>query len=67
MHNWLTIQPMAYDVFIRRAERRMLGLRDKLRDAPFLQGQGIDGVPSGQTTLFQSEMDLSTAQGATGM
>ena len=63
----VTIQPMAYDVFIRRAERRMLGLRDKLRDAPFLQGQGIDGVPSGQTTLFQSEMDLSTAQGATGM
>jgi hypothetical protein len=38
----VTIIPMAYNVFIRRAEKRMLGLRDKLRDAPFLKDLGID-------------------------
>lgn len=38
----VTIVPMPYNVFIRRAEKRMLGLRDKLRDAPFLKDLGID-------------------------
>ena len=37
-----TIAPMTYDVFIRRAERRMLNLREKLRDAPFLKERGVD-------------------------
>jgi hypothetical protein len=36
------IRPMPYNVFIKRAEKRMLGLRDKLRDAPFLQEHGLD-------------------------
>ncbi len=36
------IIPMTYNVFIRRAEKRMLGLRDKLRDAPFLKALGLD-------------------------
>ncbi len=36
------IIPMPYNVFIRRAEKRMLGLRDKLRDAPFLRDLGLD-------------------------
>lgn len=36
------IEPMSYNVFIRRAERRMLNLHAKLRDAPFLQTQGLD-------------------------
>lgn len=36
------IIPMSYNVFIRRAEKRMLGLRDKLRDAPFLKDFGLD-------------------------
>jgi hypothetical protein len=58
--------PMAYDVFIRRAERRMLGLRDKLRDAPFLQGIDLDDGSSGQPIMFPSEMDLA-ALGATGL
>lgn len=31
------IVPMTYNVFIRRAQARMLGLRAKLADAPFLQ------------------------------
>lgn len=39
----VTIRPMGYNVFIKRAEARMLGLRDKLRDAPFLKEQGVDG------------------------
>jgi hypothetical protein len=38
----VTITPMAYDTFIRRAEKRMLGLREKLKGAPFLQGHGLD-------------------------
>lgn len=38
----VTIIPMSYNVFIRRAEKRMLGLRDKLRDAPFLKELGLD-------------------------
>jgi hypothetical protein len=59
----VTIHPMAYDVFIRRAERRMLGLRDKLRDAPFLQGQDLGDGQSGQPIMFQPELDLSAAQG----
>lgn len=38
----VTIIPMTYDTFIRRAEKRMLGLREKLQDAPFFQGEGLD-------------------------
>lgn len=38
----VTIRAMTYSTFIKRAEKRMLGLRDKLRDAPFLKEQGID-------------------------
>ncbi|MDF0663969.1 MULTISPECIES: hypothetical protein [unclassified Rhizobium] len=39
----VTIIPMTYNTFIRRAEKRMLGLRDKLKEAPFLKEHGIDG------------------------
>lgn len=38
----VTIRAMTYSTFVKRAEKRMLGLRDKLRDAPFLKEQGID-------------------------
>jgi hypothetical protein len=38
----VTIIPMTYSIFVRRAEKRMLGLRDKLRDAPFLRELGMD-------------------------
>jgi hypothetical protein len=38
----VTIIPMTYETFIRRAEKRMLGLRDKLRNAPFLRAHGVD-------------------------
>lgn len=40
----VVIRPMSYNTFIRRAEKRMLGLRDKLQDAPFLKEHGIDGA-----------------------
>lgn len=36
------IVPMTYETFVRRAEKRMLGLRDKLRAAPFLREHGVD-------------------------
>jgi hypothetical protein len=38
----VTIIPMTYDTFVRRAEKRMLGLRDKLKDVPFLKERGLD-------------------------
>jgi hypothetical protein len=39
----VTIIPMTYDTFVRRAEKRMLGLRSKLTEAPFLKEHGLDG------------------------
>lgn len=33
----VTIIPMSYNTFIRRAAKRMLGLREKLKEAPFLR------------------------------
>jgi hypothetical protein len=39
----VTIIPMTYNTFVRRAEKRMLGLRDKLKDAPFLKERGLNG------------------------
>ena len=38
----VTIRAMTYSTFVKRAEKRLLGLRDKLRDAPFLKEHGID-------------------------
>ncbi|MGN8094735.1 ATP-binding protein [Methylobacterium sp. 22177] len=38
----VVIRPMAYNVFISRASARMLGLRQKLKDAPFMVDAGID-------------------------
>lgn len=52
------IVPLSYETFIRRASARMLGLRDKLKDAPFLKESGIDTdaymVPKGQSSLFEA-------------
>ncbi|MBO9102054.1 MULTISPECIES: ATP-binding protein [unclassified Rhizobium] len=39
----VTIIPITYNTFIRRAEKRMLGLREKLKEAPFLKDHGVDG------------------------
>lgn len=39
----VTIIPMTYDTFLRRAEKRMLGLQERLKDAPFLKERGLDG------------------------
>jgi hypothetical protein len=41
-NNRVTIRAMTYSTFVKRAEARMLGLRNKLSDAPFLKEQGID-------------------------
>ena len=61
------IIPMSYNVFIRRAEKRMLGLREKLRDAPFLRDIGLDAdaylhPPKGT----QNEFDLVPAPAESG-
>lgn len=58
----VTIIPMSYNVFIRRAEKRMLGLRNKLREAPFLKDLGLDAdaylePPKG----MQPSLDLVSA------
>jgi hypothetical protein len=54
------IRPMSYSVFIKRAEKRMLGLRDKLRDAPFLQEHGMGGEDFiGAQQPLQPELELS--------
>lgn len=42
MDGRVKIIPMAYDTFVRRAEKRMLGLREKLKDVPFLKSHGLD-------------------------
>jgi hypothetical protein len=55
----VTIIPMTYNTFVRRAEKRMLGLREKLRDAPFLQAMGIDAHAFVQPQLpRQGALDL---------
>lgn len=56
--NKVVIRPMSYSVFIKRAEKRMLGLRDKLRDAPFLREQGIDGRTFIEPPFVQQHLDL---------
>jgi hypothetical protein len=51
----VTIIPMTYNTFVKRAEKRMLGLRQKLSDVPFLKEQGLDArafiEPQGQIEL----------------
>jgi hypothetical protein len=42
MDGRVKIIPMAYDTFVRRAEKRMLGLREKLKEVPFLKAHGLD-------------------------
>jgi hypothetical protein len=40
--DYVTITPLLYEVFIRRAEKRMLNLYEKMKDAPFLLQHGIN-------------------------
>ncbi|WP_225772034.1 ATP-binding protein [Inquilinus sp. Marseille-Q2685] len=56
----VVIQPLLYNAFIRRAEARMLGLRSKLIEAPFLREHGIDGAAFlNQPTPRQGALDLT--------
>ncbi len=58
----VTIRAMTYSTFIKRAEKRLLGLREKLRDAPFLKEQGIDPEIYMQSQQpRQSELSLERA------
>lgn len=63
----VTVRPMSYTVFVRRAEKRMLGLRDKLREAPFLKEHGLGGESLEPKQLFQDELNLSPRTGAAGV
>lgn len=57
----VTVRAMPYETFIRRAERRMLGLRKQLRSAPFMQAEDLDGSAE-QHLPFQSAIDFSVQQ-----
>ncbi|RDE07632.1 ATP-binding protein [Pelagibacterium lacus] len=58
----VTIRPMTYDVFIRRAEKRLLGLRQKLRDAPFLSEAGFDPIAFTEPAMpVQGQLRLERA------
>ena len=58
----VTIRAMTYSTFVKRAEKRMLGLRDDCRDAPFLREQGIDPEIYMQSQqLRQGEFGLNSA------
>jgi hypothetical protein len=59
--NRVMIRPMSYETFIRRAESRMLGLRSKLRDAPFLREHGINNPDFGDIEV-QDELDLRSSK-----
>jgi hypothetical protein len=52
------IRPMSYNVFVRRAETRMLGLREKLRSAPFLNEHGFDAEHFVNPPFVQEELSL---------
>ncbi len=63
------IRPMSYETFIKRASARMLGLREKLKDAPFLRETGVDPdryiEPNGQSELFEPNMTAADLVGTT--
>ncbi len=60
----VTVRAMPYETFIRRAERRMLGLRKKLRSAPFMQGQDLEGAEP--HLPFQAGINFSVQQHSAG-
>lgn len=63
--NSVRIRALQYDVFIRRAEARMLGLREKLRDAPFLRELGLDSSEFlGPITVYQEELQIGSEEAA---
>ncbi|QCI64583.1 ATP-binding protein [Phreatobacter stygius] len=57
----VVIRPVSYSVFIKRAAARMLGLREKIKDTPFLREQGIDTAEFLESNeIFQEEFKLMT-------
>ena len=56
------ISPMAYPTFIRRGVRRMMNLRVKLRDTPFLREQNFEvSAFLDPTKPKQSDLPYGTA------
>lgn len=58
MDGRVRIRPMLFDTFLIRAERRMLNLHSKLKDAPILKAQGIDDFLRENTTEYQSSLKI---------
>ncbi len=59
------IRPMSYETFVRRAEKRLLGLRSKLKDAPFLTEAGLDAdqfIEPAQSGQVELNLLLGSAQ-----
>jgi hypothetical protein len=54
---------MTYNTFIRRAEKRMVGLREMLKEAPFLKEHGVHG-DAFVTPPQDPKPDLLAAAGA---
>jgi hypothetical protein len=53
------ITPLLYETFIRRAEKRMLNLYDKMKDAPFLAQHGINAAEYLQPLQEPAEPELA--------
>ena len=55
----MTITPLLYETFIRRAEKRMLNLYDKMKNAPFLVQHGINAADYLQPLEGPAEPELA--------
>ena len=55
----VTITPLLYETFIRRAEKRMLNLYEKMKDAPFLVQHGINAADYLQPLEGPAEPELA--------
>jgi hypothetical protein len=60
----VTITPLLYETFIRRAEKRLLNLYDKIKDAPFLAQHGINAADYMQPLHAPVQEELALGKGA---
>jgi hypothetical protein len=60
----VVIRALSYSTFVKRAEARMLGLRTKLRDAPFLREAGLDTADFIEPAQRDMEFDGASSSSA---
>ena len=58
----VTITPLLYETFIRQAEKRLLNLYDKIKDAPFLTQHGINAADYLQSAEEPAQEQLRLGQ-----